>query len=201
MKLRITEILLLFVCVIFLVSCTNYSSETNPREELPTPTLITNADRSIEPFEMHIGQNFNTFNLRQIWYDEDGAPEQATLISGNGTSICPVSPIVRGTVLVVGDGLDGILYLFIVDEEHRHYIPVFDTEKPEPYIFEIRDFRTALGSEQAQSLVLFDLFDFNERKAYIRIVRTDIFASPYDFDIIEGRFIWLEDLIIHWRLS
>lgn len=196
MKLRIVEILIMLACVIALVSCANYSNETILREELSTPILITNADGSTESLELQVGQKFGTFRLQNIWNDENNIPEQATFISGNGTHICPVSPIVRGTVLTAGDRA---AYLFVVDEGYRHYIPVFDTANPESYIFEIQDFGTALGTERF--LLFNNLVDFNERRAYIRIVRVEIFASLYEIDIIDGRFIWLEDFIIHWRLS
>lgn len=209
MKLRIVEILLLFACVIALTSCAKESNAAIELEKLPKPALITNAAGSIEALEMQVHhrfheQNDNWFNfdsawftLSHIWYDENGIAEQARFLGGgNGFSLR--APIVRGTLLATDNEYDDFTYLFVVDEAHRQYLPVFDVGHPEPYIFRILNINMAMGGEGLRSEFLFGFINLDGRRAYIRIVQIELFTDLQELNIIDGVFHYLEDLI-PWR--
>jgi len=143
-------VIILLVFLLVLVSCGRATHPYINFESLPL--IINNADRTLEPMELRVGESFNDMRLITIFYETDYY---------NGVQI-PNQAHFEGEIPVNGIievcKETGAHYLF-VDEDFRMIIPTFNIERSRPYVF-----------------MIFDIFDASA--IYSAGIRTDIILDP-----------------------
>jgi len=111
---------------------------------------VTNADRTLESFELQRGEEFLDMTLQHVWSVGE-APRQAHF---DGEIV--VRGTLRNTSNIIWDPI------FVVDEAYLGYLPMFDIERREPYSLYIIDFMSALsrGGSAFTNIRLDLMYDF-----------------------------------------
>ena len=134
----VISIVALFVFLLLLVSCSEPDISNSHADFEQFPFIINNADRTLGPMEMSVGERFYNMELLFIFYEADfdsgvQMPEQAHF-EGRMT--------IRGMVETSKETGDHYL---IIDEEFLERIPTFNIERTRPYMFRIFDLVEAIG--------------------------------------------------------